>query len=133
MRATDIDAEAQRVGEFKRLELEQQFLKLQLQRCRKGMPTNHNWEQHWRHHISKSVTAAIVQYLSSARRPPQTQYKRPTAPVPQAPATQVAPLQNPAAQRYNSVSQQPQQTVTAPAVFNRQSVPKPSTTSHSST
>ena len=131
MRATDIDAEAQRVGELKRLELEQQFLKLQLQRCRKGMPTNHNWERHWRHHISKSVTAAIVQYLSSARRPPQTQYKRsrapayqvpqpqnnrPVAPVPQQPATQVAQFQNPAVQPYNRVAQQAPQTVQNRAV-----------------
>ena len=111
MRLMHIDPELRRVANAARQELEIKRLRVQLKRCKNGIPHNPKWEAHWEDYISSAVTQVVADYLARKNAAPQTQNKRPVAPVWQQPATQVAQFQNPAAQPYNRVAQQAPQAV----------------------
>ena len=116
MRMMHIDPELRRVANAARQELEIKRLRVQLKRCRNGIPDNPKWEAHWEDYMRGAVNQAVADYVARKNAAPPAQNKRPVAPVPQQAATQVAQFQNPAVQPYNRVAQQAPQTVQNRAV-----------------
>lgn len=116
MRIMQIDPELRRVANAARQELEIKRLRVQLKRCRSGIPDNPKWEAHWEDYIRGAVTQAVADYVARKNAVPAAQNKRPVAPAPQQSATQVAQFQNPVVQPYNRVAQQAPKTVQNRAV-----------------
>ena len=119
MRMMHVDPELRQVANAARQELEIRRLRVQLKRCKKGVPHNPAWEQNWEDYITHAVSQAVSDYVLKKSAAPQTQTNRPVAPVPQQPASQVAQFQNPAVQPYNRVAQQ------APQAVQNRAVSKP--------
>ncbi len=90
MRAWEFEQFAKQAALKTKHRLETLFLKQRLDRCRKGLPVNPQWEAKWKAYIQKQTLAALASGVPLTIN--KKQNKSPTALQKSQPATRIAEM-----------------------------------------
>ena len=67
MRAWEFEEKAKQAALKTKHRLETLFLKKRLDRCRRGLPINPQWEAKWKAYIQKKTLAALASGMTATR------------------------------------------------------------------